>query len=146
MFQLIRKKNLELLYAVKQVASVFIRPICFLQKHQKIEKAISKMKDFTARKLSVFGAFLICISHIQTEYGKIWTRKTPSTRNFHAMFNVLTEKIGLNYWLFLNLHILTLFYVFFCGKKVCIVKSTFSMKFVISIFFLLFLMFLFFYH
>ena len=45
--------------------------------------------DFTAWNVYVFGVLLV---RIQSECGKIRTKKTPNTDTFHAVFMINTDR------------------------------------------------------
>ena len=53
------------------------------------------MPEVTMWKVSIFGVFLVLI---QSECGKIRTRKTPNMDPFHAVSSYLQVIYKLNFW------------------------------------------------
>ena len=51
--------------------------------------SIYVIEDFTAWNVYVFGVLLV---RIQSECGKIRTKKTPNTDTFHAVFMINTDR------------------------------------------------------
>ena len=45
-------------------------------------RILAHLETYTVQDVSVFGVFLVCI---QSEFGKIQTKKTPNTATFHAV-------------------------------------------------------------
>ena len=74
---------LELNFAIKLLIIECCYSVSKLKVFEKNQFNSDILKSFTALKVPLFGVFLV---RIQSECGKIRTRKTPSTDTRHAVF------------------------------------------------------------